>query len=587
MGTSPLWPTTHTELWLSRLRYRGKVDSVGRERLLEQARAAHRERRYGAAYRALRSAGESEPLDTDDLHLLADAAWWLGLVNECLSLTEQAHRGFLEAGNVDRAAAQALDLGTVLAMRGEYALASGWLSRARRLLADRPPSPAHGLLAFLDLSQAIEQWRLEEAGPAADDLCRLGKRLGDDTIRALGLLGMGLVQVRRGHVREGFGLLDETMLPVMAGTVAPEWAGHIYCTITSTCLDLADVQRAREWSAAAYRWLDGFPDAVMFDGVCRAHSIYLLSVQGSWGEAVEEAERVAAQLYDLNAAAVAEAEYYRAEIHRVCGRYGQAAASYRRAESLGRDPQPGEALLRLARGDRDGSWTAVTDAVTRASGDSFRCVRALRAQVEIGVATGRVESAAGAAARLREAADRYRTAGFCAWADGAEGQVRLAAGRLDQAAAALGRAAEGYRSLRAWYDLAVVEAWLAVVCRRLGAEDVARRHRDAADAGFHRLEVAPPVTLPSPETRPPGGLTAREAEVLGQVAGGASNRDAALALSVSEATIRRHLANVYGKLGVGSRTAAAAWAHEHGLVPVSASDRRGAVHHSDHPPAHR
>jgi DNA-binding NarL/FixJ family response regulator len=40
-----------------------------------------------------------------------------------------------------------------------------------------------------------------------------------------------------------------------------------------------------------------------------------------------------------------------------------------------------------------------------------------------------------------------------------------------------------------------------------------------------------------------------------------------LALSVSEATVRRHLANIYLKLGVGSRTAAAAWAHQHGLVP--------------------
>jgi DNA-binding NarL/FixJ family response regulator len=54
-------------------------------------------------------------------------------------------------------------------------------------------------------------------------------------------------------------------------------------------------------------------------------------------------------------------------------------------------------------------------------------------------------------------------------------------------------------------------------------------------------------------------------EVLQQVAAGLSNRDAARTLSISEATVRRHLANIYLKLGVGSRTAAAAWAHQEGI----------------------
>ena len=64
----------------------------------------------------------------------------------------------------------------------------------------------------------------------------------------------------------------------------------------------------------------------------------------------------------------------------------------------------------------------------------------------------------------------------------------------------------------------------------------------------------------------PGGLTAREAEVLASVATGCSNRQVASTLFITEATVRRHLANIYLKLGVGSRTAAAAWAHDHGLV---------------------
>ena len=65
----------------------------------------------------------------------------------------------------------------------------------------------------------------------------------------------------------------------------------------------------------------------------------------------------------------------------------------------------------------------------------------------------------------------------------------------------------------------------------------------------------------------PGGLTKREVEVLAGIAAGASNRDVAKQLFISEKTVGRHLANIYVKLGVSSRTAAAAWAHENKVLP--------------------
>jgi DNA-binding NarL/FixJ family response regulator len=54
--------------------------------------------------------------------------------------------------------------------------------------------------------------------------------------------------------------------------------------------------------------------------------------------------------------------------------------------------------------------------------------------------------------------------------------------------------------------------------------------------------------------------------VLGQVASGLTNKEAATALVISDRTVARHLANIYVKLGVSTRTAAAAWAIEHGVV---------------------
>jgi DNA-binding NarL/FixJ family response regulator len=68
------------------------------------------------------------------------------------------------------------------------------------------------------------------------------------------------------------------------------------------------------------------------------------------------------------------------------------------------------------------------------------------------------------------------------------------------------------------------------------------------------------VRAPSPEP-----LSKRELEVLGLVAAGRTNREAAADLFISEATVKTHLLNIYGKLGVGDRASAVAEAYRRGL----------------------
>ena len=93
---------------------------------------------------------------------------------------------------------------------------------------------------------------------------------------------------------------------------------------------------------------------------------------------------------------------------------------------------------------------------------------------------------------------------------------------------------------------------------------------DAAREVFAQLAAAPDLahlgslveSLPH-ETH---GLSGRELEVLRLVAAGKTNREIATALVVSEHTIARHLQNIFTKLDVSSRTAAAAFAFQHELV---------------------
>jgi ATP/maltotriose-dependent transcriptional regulator MalT len=533
--------------------------------LVEQARVAHREHRYDAAYDALRSARELGPLDPEDLDRCADAAWWLGLLPECLRLTELAHRDFLATGHLDRAATQALDMGGLLAMRGEPGLAVGWLNRARRLLEGLPVGPAHGTLWYGDFSFLLAEGRLDDAERVAGDLLRLGEEHGWDDYVAVGHLATGLVLLCRGRVADAYGHMDESMLLVVAGQVDPEWAGHVCCMIVASCLKVGDLNRARQANETAYKWLENFEHAVMFTGVCRGHDVDLLVVEGDWVEAERKADLVVRDLADQNVEAVAEVEYQRGECHRLRGQVAEATEAYRRAAVLGREPQPGAALLALASGDGDVAWESAWDAAARASGDPFQNARLQRALAEIGLATGRVDAAATAADRLRELAELFATPGFVAWADHCAGAVALGRGEKTAAVELLERAAASYRRMRAWCDTAAAELLLAQAYDDRGDAVRATEHRESGVALLRRLGMPGPV--PRPDRELDGGLTAREAEVLCLVATGVGNREVADALSISEATVRRHLANIYVKLGVSTRTAAAAWAYQHGLIP--------------------
>ncbi|MET0769734.1 MAG: LuxR C-terminal-related transcriptional regulator, partial [Solirubrobacteraceae bacterium] len=62
------------------------------------------------------------------------------------------------------------------------------------------------------------------------------------------------------------------------------------------------------------------------------------------------------------------------------------------------------------------------------------------------------------------------------------------------------------------------------------------------------------------------GLSRREAEVLRRLAAGATNKAIAAELVLSVRTVDRHVSNIFAKLGVSTRTAAAAYAHEHRIV---------------------
>jgi LuxR family transcriptional regulator, maltose regulon positive regulatory protein len=80
--------------------------------------------------------------DPEALEGLGLAAWWLDLADVVFDARERAYRGFLERDDRAAAARMAVWLAwDTAAFRGEQAVASGWLQRARRLLEGQPDAP--------------------------------------------------------------------------------------------------------------------------------------------------------------------------------------------------------------------------------------------------------------------------------------------------------------------------------------------------------------------------------------------------------------------------------------------------------------
>jgi DNA-binding NarL/FixJ family response regulator len=112
---------------------------------------------------------------------------------------------------------------------------------------------------------------------------------------------------------------------------------------------------------------------------------------------------------------------------------------------------------------------------------------------------------------------------------------------------------------------------LGQACRQLGDHDGADLELEAARRVFDELGAVPDLRyveelLRSDSAKPPGGLTAREVEVLALVATGKSNRAIAEELVISDKTVARHISNIFTKLDLTSRSAATAYAYEHGLT---------------------
>jgi DNA-binding CsgD family transcriptional regulator len=520
----------------------------------------------------LSAADEDAPLGLEDLERLAVASYLVGDDDGSVDAWGRAYHAARERPDVPGAVRCAFWAAFVLLNRGLLPESGGWVARGQRLIdKDRDGVVERGYLRYLMALRAVFEDDDEDARTGFDEAVAFGERFADADLETMARLGQGRVLIRLGHVVQGVTCVDEAMVAVTGGEVSPIVVGDSYCSAIEACQEMFDVGRAQRWTEGLDRWCDRHPSLVAFRGQCLVHRSEILQLRGDWPDALSAARRARRRLSRPEGQlAIGAAYYQQGELHRIRGEFDAADAAYRQARRRGREPQPGLAQLRLAQGNPSVAAAAIRRRLAETIDRPDRS-RVLPVAVEILLTVGDTDAARAAVVELEHLAAHHNSRMLDAVTAQARGAVDLADGEPAAALSSLRRALELWQQLDAPYEGARVRVLLGRACLDLDDAEAAGAEWEAAREVLTTLGAAPDLAHVERRVRAltgttAGGLTERELEVLRGVARGSSNRAIAAELVISHRTVERHVSNLFTKLGVESRSQAAAYAVRHGLA---------------------
>jgi DNA-binding NarL/FixJ family response regulator len=495
---------------------------------------------------------------------LARALWWLDRPAEAIDARVRAYALFRRAGEVPRAVRIALWLvHEYSAVHGNEPAAEGWLARAEHLLTDQVAVPERG---YLDLAKAERCLDPAVAAGHAEAALALARRLNDPDLELAALSRLGLAKITLGQVDEGLGHLDQAMAAATGEEAATfEAVARTCCSLVLACDLAGDDDRVRHWGKVVEGYVHRHRELPLltFCPTCEAD---LLRSGDRPGESEAELVRALAELANTGQRSRCVEPAVRLSQLRISqGRIEEAEEAL---VGYGGSPTAvrADAAIRLARGEAAAAVTLLDRQLSLISRSGLLAVPLLAQLVEAQLANGD-EGARTTAAELESLAAQTGNVRVTAIATAAAGRVALATAApkaielLERGAELFGRLRMPYEEARTRLELATAlrnrQGVLAVVEARSALEAFerlgARNESDRAAAMLRDLGVRG-------RTGPKdvGLLTEREQEVLHLLAQGLTNREIGSRLFLSAKTVEHHVGAILHKLGVKTRTEAAA-----------------------------
>ena len=548
------------------------------EQDLEAGRAALRAGDWTTARSVFEAAGATDG-SPEILDGLGRALWWLKDAGGAIEARTSAYRAYKKAERIPEAVGVAVWLARELRiLYRNDAAADGWLARAETLSAATPDSGVQGWVLLARAEAARDN-------AIAIDGCRsaleVARKERDADLEITVLARLGLLEVAGGDVDAGISHLDEAMAAASAGEAEDlQCVGDAYCALMEATELIGDEDRFGQWTAAigklrgdhGFGPLDDLGSSAAYGNLssfCGACCGGMYIVTGRLDEAETELLKAIA---DLEAGGMESRCVHPvtqlAELRVLQGRFEEAKALLERYEDLPEAVRP-LAVLDLALGSPDAATARLQTRLDETDGLKVGALPLWTVLVDAQIAGGDLDAASDAAEEIagvaaltksrRHAGEALFAKGKVATARGddeAEEILRAAARAMSEASLALPACRARMELARALVDrdrpVAISEARAALAAfERLGATPDA----DAAAAFLRELGVKGRTGPKNLEL-----LSKRELEVLRLVAQGLSNAEIGERLFISTKTAGHHVSNILTKLGVRSRTEAAAYA---------------------------
>lgn len=493
---------------------------------------------------------------------LSQVWWWIGDEDQAVALRQKAHTAFRRRGDRIRALRCALwvsdEYRTVF---GDQAASNGWFSRAQRLLDDPSAAPASGWVALARASRTTDPITAEAHARLA---LAEAERWSDTELEAYSLAQLGLARLTQGAVKEGLSHLDEAMA-IATSLDDPVVAGDTACSLMQAAEMIGDMSPFMGWASLIQRHMVqlGHSALIASCGTCCGE---VFAANGNWAGAESELLRTITALEQSGhrsrcshpAAALASLRIRQ-------GRLEEAGSILAPFANLPETVEP-TAVLLIAQGQPAPAVALLNRRLSAIGDTNLRSVPLLSLLAEALALRGDREGATEAAAKLERIATasglyRIRAVALLARARSQSSDPALAASLYEEAIGLFDAANAPFEAAISRIELARVvmatdrEAAVAETRTALAALDGlgATHEADRAAALLRSLGVRGQTGAKGKDR-----LTERETEVLDLVARGMTNSEIAQRLFISQKTAANHVSNILMKLGVRSRTEAAA-----------------------------